>query len=130
MKIQIGIFLGDAQSTLLFVIAMIPQNPILRKCTVRYILHKSQEKNQPPNVLGRHQSVLQKWKRTGNSNTLWEYSQDIEMEIGIEKSAILIMRSGKRYMTEGIEQTNQEKIRMLGRKGNVQILGNIVSGHN
>ena len=31
---------------------------------------------------------------------------------------------------EGIERPNQEKIRMLGRKGNLQILGNIGSGHH
>ena len=30
------------------------------------------------------------------------YNQDIGMEFGIEKFAILIMRSQKRHMTEGI----------------------------
>ena len=38
------------------------------------------------------------------------------MEFGIEKCAMLIMRSGKRLLTEGIELLNQEKIRMLGEK--------------
>ena len=36
------------------------------------------------------------------------------MEFGIEKCTWLIMRSGKREMTKGIEQPNQEK--MLGEK--------------
>ena len=44
------------------------------------------------------------------------YSQDTGMELGIEKYAMLIMRSGKWQMTEGIEQTNHDKIRMLGEK--------------
>ena len=35
-KIQTGIFQGDAQSPLLFVIAMVPLNHILRKCTAEY----------------------------------------------------------------------------------------------
>ena len=31
------------------------------------------------------------------------YSQNIGMEFGIEKCVLLVMRSGKRQMTEGIE---------------------------
>ena len=41
------------------------------------------------------------------------YSQDIVMEFGIEKCAMVIRKSGKWQMIEGIEQPNQEKIRML-----------------
>ena len=44
VKIQSGIFQGHAPSPLLFVIAMIPFNHILRKCTGEYKLSKSQEK--------------------------------------------------------------------------------------
>ena len=43
VKIQRGIFQGDALSTLLFVIAMIPLSPILGKCRSGFKLHKSQE---------------------------------------------------------------------------------------
>ena len=42
------------------------------------------------------------------------YSQDIGMEFGIEKCAMLVMKSGKRHMTEGMELPNQDKIRTLG----------------
>ena len=44
VKIQRGIFQGDALSPLQFVIAMMPNNHILRKCTAGYKLSKSQEK--------------------------------------------------------------------------------------
>ena len=37
------------------------------------------------------------------------YSQDIVMEFGIEKGAMLMMRSGKRQITEVIELANEEK---------------------
>ena len=43
-KIQSSIFQGDALSPLLFIIAVIPLNHILRKCTVGYKLSRSQEK--------------------------------------------------------------------------------------
>ena len=36
------------------------------------------------------------------------YSQDIAMEFGIETCAMLIMKSEKRQMIEGIELPNQE----------------------
>ena len=43
-KIQIGIFQGDVLSPLLFIIAIMPLNHILRKSTAGYRLSKSQEK--------------------------------------------------------------------------------------
>ena len=42
------------------------------------------------------------------------YSQNIRMEFGIEKCAMLVMKSGKRHMTDGIELPNRDKIRTLG----------------
>ena len=33
------------------------------------------------------------------------------MEFGIEKCSMLLMKSGKRHMTDGMELTNQDKIR-------------------
>ena len=51
------------------------------------------------------------------------YSQDIGMEFATNKCAMLIMRSGKRQMTEGIELANQDKIRTLGEKETYKYLG-------
>ena len=45
------------------------------------------------------------------------------MEFGIEKCAILRMRNEKRQITEGIEQPNPERIRMLGEKESYKYLG-------
>ena len=42
-KIQRGIFQGDALSPLLFIIAMMPLNHILRKCITKYKLSRLQE---------------------------------------------------------------------------------------
>ena len=46
-------------------------------------------------------------------HTVRIYSQDIGMEFGIEKCAMLVMKSGKRHPTDGMELPNQDKIRTL-----------------
>ena len=43
------------------------------------------------------------------SYTPIEYSQEIWMEFGIEKCALLVMKSGKGYMTDGIELQKKNK---------------------
>ena len=45
------------------------------------------------------------------------------MEFGIGKCAMLIMKSGKRRTTEGIELPNKEKNRILGEKETYKYLG-------
>ena len=51
------------------------------------------------------------------------YSQDMDMEFGMEKWPMLIMRSGKRHMTKGIELLYQAKIWTLGEKESCKYLG-------
>ena len=45
------------------------------------------------------------------------------MKFGIEKCALLIMKSGKRHITEGIELPNQDKIRTLTENETYKYLG-------
>ena len=95
-KIQRGIFQGDALSPLLFIIAMMSLNHILRKCTAKYKLSWSQEKI---NHLMHMDDIKLFEKNEKNLETLIYtvriYSQDIRMEFGIEKCAMLVMKSGK-----------------------------------
>ena len=85
VKIQRGIFQGDALSPLLFVIAMKPLNHILRKCTRSYKFTKLQEKIN-------HFMYMDDIKLFTNNEkqlvtliqTIRIYSQDIEMEFGIK----------------------------------------------
>ena len=51
------------------------------------------------------------------------FSQDIRMELGIEKCALLVMKSGKRHRTDGMDLPNQDKIRMLGENETYKYLG-------
>ena len=46
--------------------------------------------------------------------TIWIYSQDIEMEFDIGKCAMLIAKSWKRQIKEDIERQIKKKIRTLG----------------
>ena len=64
-------------------------------------------------------------KRTGNPNTHRIYSQDIGMEFGIEKCALLVMKSGKRHLTVGMELPNHDKIRTLAENETYKILRNL-----
>ena len=51
------------------------------------------------------------------------YTQDIGMEFGIEKCAMLVMKSSKRHLTDGIELPNQDKIRTHGENETYKYLG-------
>ena len=68
-KIQRGIFQGDALSPLLFIIAMMPLNHILRKCTAEYKLSRSQEKINHLIYIDDIKLFAKNEKKPGNSNT-------------------------------------------------------------
>ena len=122
-KIQKGIF-QDALSPLIFIIAMMPLNYILRKFTAGYKLSRSQEKI---NHLMYMDDINLFAKNEKELETLLHavriYSQDTGMEFGIEKCAMLVMKSGKRHLIDGMELLNQDKIRTLGEKETYKHLG-------
>ena len=66
------------------------------------------KKDQSTNVHGWHQTI---WKNEKELETLIHtvriYSQDIRMEFGKQKCAMLVMKSGKRH---GIKLQNQDRI--------------------
>ena len=45
------------------------------------------------------------------------------MEFGMEKCAMLVMKSAKRHLTDGMKLPNQDKIRTLGEKETYKYLG-------
>ena len=51
------------------------------------------------------------------------YSQDIGMEFGMEKCTMLVMKSVKRHLTDGMELPNQDKIRTLTENETYKYLG-------
>ena len=113
-NIQRGIFQGDALSPLLFVIGLMLLNHILRKCTSRYKLCKLQEKINHVMYMDDSKLFAKNEKELKTlTHALRIYSQNIGMEFGIEKRAMIAMKSVKRHLTDGMELPNQEKIRTL-----------------
>ena len=51
------------------------------------------------------------------------YNRDIGMESGIEKCAMLVMKSGKQQLTDGMELPNKDKIKTLAENENYKYLG-------
>ena len=126
-KIQRGIFQGDALSPILFIIAMMPLNPILRKCIAGYKLSRLQQK---VNHLMYMDDIKLFAKNEKQLETLTHavriYSQDIGMEFSIAKCAMLVMKSGK-HLTDGMELPNQEGMRTFGEKETYNYLGILVA---
>ena len=72
-KIQRGIFQGNAFSSLLFIITMMPLNYILRKCTGANHFTKTQEKINYLMYMDDIKLLAKKkkiWKRIGNYDTI------------------------------------------------------------
>ena len=123
-KIQRGIFQEDALPPLLCIIAMIPLNHITRKCTAGCKLIRSQEKIDHLMHMDSIKLVAKKEKELETLiHAVRIYSRDTGMESGIEKCAILVMKSGKLYLTDGMELPSQDKIRTLGEKKTDKYLG-------
>ena len=103
---------------------MMPPKHILRKCTARYKLSKSQKKI---NHLMYMVDIKLFAKNEKELETLIHavriYSQDIGMEFDIEKRSMLVMKNGKRHLTDGMELPNQDKIRTLRKKETYKYLG-------
>ena len=56
-------------------------------------------------------------------HTVRIYSREIGMEFGIEKCAMLVMKRGKRQLTDGMELPNQDKIKTLAENETYKYLG-------
>ena len=96
---------------------------ILRKCTAEYKLSKSQEKINHLMYMDIKLFAVNKKELETLIQAVRIYSQDIGMGFGIEKCAILVKKSGKRYMMEEMGQQHQEKIRILEEKEIYKYLG-------
>ena len=96
---------------------MMPLNYVFRKCTAGYKLSKSQVKINHSMYMDDIKLFAKDKKELETLiQTVRIYGQDIKIEFGIEKCAMLIMKNGKRHMKGEVELPNEVIIRTLGEK--------------
>ena len=104
VPIRRRIFQGDSFSPLLFVIALLPLTHTLIETGMGYQLTKNGEKVN-------HLFFMDDLKLYGKNGkeidslikTKWQCSEDIKMEFGILKCALVLLQIGKKTRWEGIQ---------------------------
>ena len=124
VKIDRGIFQGDSLSPLLFVLALIPMSIVLNKTNLGYKL--GPDRSNVNHLLFMDDLKLY-GKDTCELDSLVQsvriFSEDIGMEFGINKCAVLEITHGKVQRREGIELPNGAEIRSLDPEEHYKYLG-------
>ena len=124
VQIKRGIFQGDSLSPLVFALAMIPLSLILRKVKAAYEFSESKEKIN--HLLFRDHLKLYSRSEKGLDSLeqiVRVFSEDIGMEFGIEKCAMLVMEKGKIVKSVGIELPDGKVIKSLQEGESFKYLG-------
>ena len=111
-------------SPLVFVLALIPLSLILRKAKAAYEFSESKEKIN--HLLFMHDLKLYSRSEKGLDSlvqTVRVFSEDIGMEFGIEKCAMLVMEKGKIVKSVGIELPDGTVIKSLQEGESYKYLG-------
>ena len=96
----------------------------LRKYTAGYKLSRLQEKINPLMFMDDNRLFSKNEKELETLiHAVRIYSRYIGMEFGIEKCAMLVMKSGKRHLTDRMELPSQDKIRTLTENKTYKYLG-------
>ena len=123
VEIKRGIF-QDSLSPLVFVLALIPLSLILRKAKAAYEFSESKEKIN--HLLFINDLKLYSRSEKGLDSlvqTVRVFSEDIGMEFGIEKCAMLVMEKGKIVKSVGIELPDVKVIKSLQEGESYKYLG-------
>ena len=124
VDIKRGIFQGDSLSPLVFVLALIPLSLILRKAKAAYEFYRSKEEIN--HLLFMDDLKLYSRSEKGLDSlvqTVRVFSEDIGMEFGIEKCAMLVIERGKIVKSVGIELPDHRIIRSLQEGESYKYLG-------
>ena len=124
VEIKRGIFQGDSLSPLVFVLTLIPLSLILRKTKAAYEF--SENKDKINHLLFMDDLKLYNRSEKGLDSlvqTVRVFSEDIGMEFGIEKCAMLAMEKGKIVKSVGIEFPDRKVIKSLQEGESYKYLG-------
>jgi len=117
VKIKRGIFQGDSLSPLLFVVCLIPLTQILRKVKCGYALKNGDKLNHLLFMDDLKLFAKDEREINGLLSTVQIFSNDIQMEFGIKKCGVLVMKRGKATSTEGIELPSGDTIKDIEKEG-------------
>ena len=124
VEIKRGIFQGDSLSPLVFVLALIPLSLILRKAKAAYEFSESKEKIN--HLLFMDDLKLYSRSEKGLDSllqTVHVFSEDIGIEFGVEKCAMLLMEKGKTVKSVDIELPDCKVIKLLQEGESYKYLG-------
>ena len=124
VEITRGIFQGDSLSPLVFVSALIPLNLILRMAKAAYEFSESKEKIN--HLLLMNDLKLYNRSEKGLDSLVQRvrvFREDIGMEFGIEKCAMLVVEKGKIVKSVGIELPDGKVIKSLQKGETYKYLG-------
>ena len=124
MKLSEVFFKEILYPPLVFVLALIPLSLISRKAKAAYEFSKSKEKSN--NILVMDDLKLYSPNEKGLESlvqTIRVSSEDVGMEFGIEKCAMVVMEKGKIVKSVGLELPNGKLIQSLQEGESYKYLG-------
>ena len=124
VNIKRGIFQGDALSPLLFVITLIPLTSVLKTTKHGYEFAKNGEKINHLLYMDDLKLYAKNEKELDSLvQTVKVFSKDIGMDFGVEKSAMLVMKRGKKTTSDGIKLPDNIVIKSLKEGEGYKYLG-------
>ena len=129
VRIRRGISQGDSLSPLVFVMSLIPLTMVLRNAKAGYQFNGGEKINHLLYMDDLRLYAKNEQQLVSLVQTVRTFSEDTGMQFGIDKFALLIIKSGKRTACEGISLPDNLVIKSLEEDGSYKYLGILEADH-